>query len=192
MRNEYLYHYGAVMKFGPQGGAMYGRSPGAAEPFLEVGGSRNRAAAALLDKAPAGAAEYRSGYLYHRVHVAGAEWRFAGTGILPTSERYWGDPSCVCLFSRLDVDPYGRVFAPDCFQFRVHVLDAAGNLIGEVGRYGNVEDAGPGVHFSWPAYVHAAGDRLYVSDVLSRRVVVVGFDYADRAEALLPAAGPQD
>jgi len=192
MRNEYLYHYGAVMKFAPEGGAMYGRSPGAAEPFLEVGGGRNRAAAALLEKSPAGAGEYRSGYLYHRVRVAGARWRFAGTGILPTSERYWGDPSCVCLFSRLDVDPYGRVFAPDCFQFRVHVLDANGNLIGHVGRYGNADDAGPGIHLSWPAYVHAAGDRLYVSDVLSRRVVVVGFDYADKAEALLPGPAPRN
>jgi len=186
MRNEYLYHYGAVMKFGPEGGAMYGRSPGTTEPFLEAGGGRNRADAAFAEKAPAGAPEYRSGYLYHRVRLAGAKWRFPGTGILPTSERYWGDPTCVCLFSRLDADPYGRVFAPDCFRFRVNVLDSAGNLIVKVGKYGNADDAGAGVRFSWPAYVHVSGDRLYVSDVLSSRVVVVGFEYADRSEVRLP------
>jgi hypothetical protein len=218
MRNEYLYHYGAVMKFGPAGGAMYGRSPGKCEPFLEEGVKPDPKSVAFVENAPAGAPEYRSGYLYHRVKVQGAKWRFPGTGILPTSERYWGDPACVCLFSRLDADPYGRVFAPDCFRFRVHVLDAAGNLLGEVGRYGNADDGasgqGPGVgaqgsgekaqaglrtrnpepgtrnpepiHFAWPAFVDAGPDgRLYVSDVLNGRIVVVGFDYADCDEVEL-------
>ena len=186
MRNEYLYHYGAVMKFGPEGGAMYGRSPGATEPFLENPGERKRAPVALVENAPAGAVEYRSGYLYHRLRIQGAEWRFAGTGIVPTSERYWGDPSCVCLHSRLDGDAYGRVFAPDCFQFRVHMLDANGNLLSEVGRYGNVDDAGSGIHFAWPAHVHAGADgKLYVSDSLNARIVIVGFDYADQGEAVV-------
>lgn len=186
MRNEYLYHYGAVMKFGPEGGAMYGRSPGATEPFVEDHRDRQPQGVNLAEDAPDHAAEYRSGYLYHRVRITGGEWRFAGTGIIPSSERYWGDPSCVCLHSRLDGDAYGRVFAPDCFQFCVHILDAAGNLLGQVGRYGNVDDAGSGIHFAWPAYVHVGTDgKLYVSDSLNAQIVIVAFDYADQDEVAL-------
>jgi hypothetical protein len=181
MRNEYLYHYGAVMKFGPEGGTMYGRSPSGSEAFVQA--KSNAKGAALARNAPPGSAEYRSGYLYHRVRIDGATWRFAGTGIVPASERYWGDPSCVCLFSRLDVDPYGRVFAPDCFQFRVHVLDANGNRITGVGRYGTVDDTDETIRFAWPAFVDTAADRLFVSDALNRRVVVVQMEYADEAEA---------
>jgi hypothetical protein len=189
MRNEYIYHYGSVMKFGPEGGTMYGRSPGASLPFIQSGG-RDRAAAAFAENGPPDAPAYRSGYLYHPVKIKGGQWRFAGTGIVPASERYWGDAACVCYFSRLDADLYGRVFAPDCFLFRVHILDANGNRIGEVGRYGNADDThGKQPHFAWPAFVHAGVDgKLYVSDGLNGGIVVVGFDYADRGSAKLPAA----
>jgi hypothetical protein len=186
MRNEYLYHYGSVMKFGPEGGAMYGRSPGLVEPFLQDGAKANARGAALFENAPAEAPEYRSGYLYHRIRVAGAQWRFSGTGIVPASERYWGDPACVCMYSRLDADPYGRVFAPDCFQFGVHVLDANGNRIGRVGRYGNADDSGPAIHFAWPAYVHFGADgKLYTTDSLSQQITIVGLDYAAAVELAL-------
>ena len=180
MRNEYLYHYGAVMKFGPAGGAMYGRGTHASETF--VAAESNARGAALFGNGPADAPEYRSGYLYHRVRITGAKWRFPGMGIVPTSERYWGDPSCVCYFSGLDVDPYGRVFVPDCFQFCVHVLDANGNKMYDVGRYGNADDTGPAIHLGWPASVDACRSRLYVSDGLNRRVTIVRFEYADQAE----------
>jgi hypothetical protein len=183
MRNEYLYHYGAVMKFGPEGGAMYGRGSHASETF--VSGENNARGAALLKNGPAEQHEYRSGYLYHRVRITGARWRFPGMGIVPTSERYWGDPACVCYFSGLDVDPYGRVFVPDCFQFRVHVLDSNGNKMYDVGRYGNADDRGQAIHFAWPAFADACRDRLYVSDGLNRRIGVVRFTYADKAEVPL-------
>ena len=189
MRNEYLYHYGAVMKFGPEGGAMYGRSPGKAEPFVEHGiDEKKLASVALFKNGPSDAPEFSSGYLYHRLRVEGAHWHYPGAGIIPSSERYWGDPSCICLFSRLDVDPYGRVFAPDCFQFRVHVLDSAGNELANVGRYGNADDKGADLPFAWPAFVHAGMDgKLYVSDPLNRRITVVAFDYADEGEAVVQA-----
>jgi hypothetical protein len=187
MRNEYIYHYGSVMKFGPEGGTMYGRSPGASLPFIQSGGGRGRAPEAFAENGPPDAPVYRSGYLYHAVKVKGAQWRFAGTGIVPASERYWGDAACVCYFSRLDTDPYGRVFAPDCFQFRVHILDGAGNLIGNVGTYGNSGDAaadGKQPRLAWPAFVHAGVDgKMYVSDALNGGIVVVGFDYADEAQS---------
>jgi hypothetical protein len=180
MRNEYLYHWGAVFKFGPEGGAFYGRG----SRHYRGGGAR--AKVADLDNAPPGGPDYRSGYLYHKCTVAGARWRYAGMGIVPASERYWGDPSCVCLTSRLAVDPYGRVFAPNCFRFCVEVVDTNGNRIERVGRYGNADDRGPAIHFAWPAFVDVAGGKLYVADSVNRRISVVAFDHAATAERPVP------
>ncbi len=200
MRNEYLYHYGAAMKFGPGGGAFYGRGSlghdGAGRPLPGL----------PLDSAPAGSAEYVSGYLYERVRAAGVRWRYAGMGIVPSSERQWGDPSCVCMSSRLGVDGFGRVFVPDCFRFQVAMLDTNGNEIARIGSYGNADDGGARgeglgaggeatpaaggpsarpsplaprpIHFAWPADVDAADGLLCVSDSVNRRVAVVRFDWA--------------
>ena len=179
MRNEYLYHWGAVMKFGPEGGAFYGRGS------TQYGQRKNAAKVARVENAPEGAAEYMSGYLYHSVKAVGAQWRYAGMGIVPTSERQWGDPACVCMGSRLAVDAYGRVFMPNCFRFCVEVLDPAGNRLARIGRYGNPDDQGD-FYFAWPAFVSAAGGRLFVSDGVNRRVVVVGFDHAAEASANVP------
>ncbi|HOX07382.1 MAG TPA: hypothetical protein PK280_13350, partial [Planctomycetota bacterium] len=99
MRNEYLYHYGSAMKFGPAGGAFYRGAIGFDEAGKPIGGGR-----LPLEAAPQGSAEYLSGYLYGQVKAAGIQWRYAGMGIVPASERQWGDPSCVCMSSRLGVD----------------------------------------------------------------------------------------
>ncbi|MCX7591270.1 MAG: hypothetical protein N2255_06535 [Kiritimatiellae bacterium] len=176
MRNEYLYHWGAVMKFGPGGGAFYGRGG------LTYDSRRNAAPVAMVDNAPGEAAEYMSGYLYHKVKVVGAEWRYPGMGIVPTSERQWGDPSCVCMGSRLAVDGFGRVFLPNCFRFCIEAIDSAGNRILRIGRYGNVDDVGEEPFFAWPAFVSVAEDKVFISDCVNRRVTVLGVTYG--AEAL--------
>jgi len=180
MRNEYLYHWGAVFKFGPAGGAFYGRGS------MLYGGRRNRALVADAENAPESAPEYRSGYLYHRVKVVGAQWRYPGMGIVPSSERLWGDPSCVCMTSRLAVDPYGRVYAPNVFRFCIEMLDTNGNRIARVGRYGNADDRAGGIHFAWPAFVGVAGDGLYISDSVNRRIVALRMTYGATGECAVP------
>ncbi len=180
MRNEYLYHWGAVFKFGPEGGAFYGRGS------MMYGGRRNRALVADAENAPESAPEYRSGYLYQRVKVVGAKWRYPGMGIIPSSERLWGDPACVCMTSRLAVDPYGRVFAPNVFRFCVEMLDTDGNQLARIGKYGNADDRGPEPHFAWPAFVGVAADKVYVSDSVNRRIVIIGLEYAARAVCPVP------
>lgn len=171
MRNEYLYHLGAVMKFGPEGGIFYGRGS------MNYNSARNGAAINKLDNAPDGTTEYLSGYLYQRVRVSGAEWRYAGMSVVPSSERMWGDPACVCVGSRLSVDGFGRVYVPKCMNFNIDVLDTAGNRLLRVGEYGNADDT-DGVKLAWPAFVSAAGDRLFISDSVNRRVAVVKIGYA--------------
>jgi DNA-binding beta-propeller fold protein YncE len=174
MRNEYLYHVGAVFKFGPGGGKLYGHGSLRRVPDPKLSPLTNAA------NAPENAPEYRTGYLMQRVKVVGAKWRYPGMGLLPSSERQWGDPSCVCVHSRLDVDPYGRVYMPDCFRFGVDILDAAGNRIGRLGTYGNADDRGPEIHLAWPAAVDFGPDgRLYVADSVNTRLVVIRFTFAD-------------
>lgn len=170
--NPYLYHWGSVFKFGPAGGSFYGlhslvrKDKGGAVPL------------SFATNAPAGAVAYKSGYLRADVKVAGALWRYAAGGVVPTSDVGWGDPSCSCISSRLAVDPYGRVFVPDSFLFSLDMLDANGNRISRIGRYGNADAAGPEIAFAWPAFAAVAGGKVYVSDPGNRRVMGIRFDYA--------------
>jgi len=185
--NPYLFHMGAVFKFGPQGGTIYGNFADWAEvtdPNLTV------------DKAPPGATPYKSAYLAWDVKVVGAEWRYPGVGIIPASfDVFRGDDGCSCMVSQLDADPYGRVYAPSAFYFSVEMLDSAGNRIARIGSYGNADSPGPGsrvpeprIAFAWPTdcdYCETDG-KLYVSDSVNRRIVVVRFEYADERTRPLP------
>jgi hypothetical protein len=177
--NPYLFHMGAIFKFGAEGGQVYGNFSSKV-PFID----ENLA----LAKAPADATAYKSGYLGWDVKVAGAQWRYAGIGIIPHSfDRFTGDDGCECLQSQLDADPYGRVFAPSAFYSSVEMVDAAGNRLARIGAYGNADSAGPGskvsepeIALAWPAecdYAEADG-KLYVLDSVNRRVLVVRFDAA--------------
>jgi len=75
------------------------------------------------------------------------------------------------------------------------ILDGAGNRIARIGSYGNADSAGPDskvpepeIAFAWPTvcdYAEADG-KLYVTDSVNRRVVVVRFDYSATAECPLP------
>jgi sugar lactone lactonase YvrE len=191
--NTYLYHWGAVLKFGPAGGRCW---------------SWDAAKGVKPPDVPAGATEYRSGYLNLKVAVDGALWRYAGYGPVPTSGLNWGDPSCTCVNARMALDGYGRLFAPDVFRFSVEMIDAAGNQIARIGRYGNADDGirnaergmrndetgitgsstgspdsalripNSAIHFAWPAFVSAGSEKIYVSDSANRRVTVVKFEYA--------------
>ncbi len=170
--NYYLFAYGAALKFGPEGGAFYGRvSP----RFYRPG--EDDAPYVSVDNAPPTAARYRSGTLAAEVAVEGAEWRFPGAGPVPDLDVSFGDGDCICTTSRLAADPFGRVFLPDVFRSSVWMLDTAGNRIARIGRYGNADDR-DGLHFAWPAFLDEADGRLYVSDSVNRRVTVVDFEWS--------------
>jgi len=189
--SAYLFHMGSAVKFGPEGGKLYGFG---GQPSARKGQPQPKPSPLIsVDNAPASALTYRSGYLQREVKVVGAHWRYDGIGIIPTSDLNWGDPCCVCLTSRLVADPYGRVFAANCFRFGIEVLDTAGNHIMRIGRYGNVDSAGPGslvpepeIAFAWPAFVSVADGKLYVSDPVNRRVTVVRFDHARIVQCDVP------
>lgn len=97
---------------------------------------------------------------------------------------------CVCKEARFDVDEFGRVYVPDVLQFCIHVYDNAGNLLTDLGHYGNCDDvghSGPAIPFGWPmsCAVNKAG-RLYVGDVLNQRIIRVDPAYAAEDTVALP------
>jgi hypothetical protein len=70
-------------------------------------------------------------------------------------------------------------------------VDAANNMIGTFGKYGNQDSGGPdarvkkpAIPFAWPISVVASDTHAYVADTINRRVVKVKLAYA--AEAVCP------
>jgi hypothetical protein len=118
---ETLRGTGCVMKFKPGIGKFYATS-GAKVPLskdIPVDGLP------CLWNTPA-----------QRFYVEGAEWVFPGVGWVP---QY----CCKCWNCRFAVDHFGRSFVPQHNRYQVAILDTNGNLIRQVGRYGNVDDGMP-------------------------------------------------
>ena len=172
--NFYLYQYGALFKFGPEGGRIYaGKAP------TKTGDNPRP------EGAPADAKEYRNAYLSQAIWLAGAKWEYHGFGIAANRTENWGDPGCSCFSSRFGIDEYDRLFVPDVFRFSVGVVDTAGNEITRIGAYGNVDSAGPkslipepNIAFTSPTAVAAGGDKVYVADRKSRRIAVIDLKWA--------------
>jgi hypothetical protein len=72
--------------------------------------------------------------------LLGAEWIRPGVSAVSAAGGYGG---CHCFGTDLDMDDFGRIFAPDSLRFRVTVLDANGNEITHIGSYGNQDFCGP-------------------------------------------------
>jgi hypothetical protein len=184
--NPYVFHMGSVFKFGPEGGRIYGNYS-----TKDVVGDVDVA----LEKAPADAVAYKSGYTRWDVKVSGAKWRYPGVGIIPHSfDGFRGDDGCECMQTQLDADLYGRVYAPSVFYSSVEMLDSAGNRIARIGAYGNGDSirkndpvSEPEIAFAWPTETDYAelNETLYVSDSVNRCVVAVTFEYAAEKTAPL-------
>ena len=121
-------------------------------------------------------------------------------GLAPFSKAgLGGNTCCVCRGPRFDVDRYGRLALPNAVTCSVLLYDNAGNLIAEVGQYGNFDSqfvvphakdakptvAVPAIPLAWPTGSGFSEDHLYVNDTYCRRVVRL--DKAFAAEALCPA-----
>lgn len=131
--------------------------------------------------------------------IEGAEWLYPGVGRVQ-----WG-MDCSCWNSRFVLDYFARSFAPEHDRFSVAVLDAAGNLVVRIGRYGNVDDgipleqqevvaSGGGAHRSTPRVFNSLGGdevalfdgtylathtdrRLFIADPGNARILSVRLDY---------------
>ena len=101
---------------------------------------------------------------------------------------------CACWFSRFKLDHFARSISPEPHQFRVAVVDSAGNLILRIGKYGNVEDGKPLIEDDGPPNTRSIGGdevslmhacfvgthtdrRIFISDLGNQRIVSVKLEY---------------
>jgi hypothetical protein len=87
--------------------------------------------------------------------------------------------------SRFDLDRYGRLALPNVVSTSVTVVDNAGNLICQFGKYGNFDSqyvppdsadakpivAIPDIPLCWPTGAGFTEKAIYVCDTYNRRVV---------------------
>jgi len=103
--------------------------------------------------------------------VDGALWMWGGL-ICQT------DGNCSCHQVRYDMDYFARHWIPANQVYSVMVIDANGNRIVRLGRYGNVDDTeedikagGDGLRFAWPRALCVSDTALYVCDHGNRRIL---------------------
>jgi hypothetical protein len=179
-QQQYTWMYGSVIKFGPQGGAVWfpvlskvDEYAFDGEPKLDPGLPKEKVST------------LHSGRLIRTPGaLQGARWwRFGCAPVLDMHRSH--NVRCHCTGCGFDVDHFGRVFYPDQGRFRLVVLDTNGNEIGTIGAYGN-QDASPetGVPFGWILGVGVSDRYVYVPDALNRRVVRVKLGY--QAERSVP------
>ena len=118
--------------------------------------------------------------------VEGADWMYGGVGFGGFNSAKGGG-GCACWNARFALDAFARSFAPEIDHFSVAVLDANGNLILRVGRYGNADSAGSAsrvplggdeVGLFHAAYVATHTDRrLFIADAGNARILSVKLGY---------------
>lgn len=125
--------------------------------------------------------------------VKDADWMYGGVGFAGFNMIGHGG-GCACWFSRFKLDHFARSIAPEPHQFRVAVIDSAGNLILRIGQYGNIEDGKPLIAADGPPNTRSIGGdevslmhacfvgthtdrRIFISDLGNQRIVSVKLDY---------------
>lgn len=121
--------------------------------------------------------------------VEGADWLYAGASPIAF-------PSGFSYSLRFHTDWYGRTFVPEAYRHSIGALDANGNLILHIGRYGNLDSGdgpgsripvgGDGIAMSFVCFVGGTDDRLVFEDH-GERIVVLRLDY--HAEETVPIPG---
>ena len=104
-----------------------------------------------------------------------------------------GHSSCCCASVRLAVDDFCCVYVPAMHRNTVRMLDAAGNEILRIGRYGNMDSYGPGspvpkpeIGLLYPVEVALSKKYLYIGEWRCSRVNRVKLGYAvEREESVV-------
>jgi hypothetical protein len=145
---------------------------------------------------PAGSEPERTPDLFGvgNIWVSDSEWMYGGVGY--SGKHLGGDApiGCCCWHANFALDLYGRSFAAEVDQYDVAVLDAKGNLVLKIGKYGNVDDGVPLIKEGGPpnprsiggdevglfhaAFVATHSDkRVFIADYGNGRVVSVKLNY---------------
>jgi len=114
-------------------------------------------------------------------HIENAQWIYSGVAPAHTG--------CSCAHVRWDMDYYARLWIPANHLHSVVVLDANGNLVARIGRYGNLDDADPKcgkIHLIRPRAVGVSDEALYVVDEGNCRLFRAALSYAAEETVALP------
>ena len=167
MANGKAHSGGCVAKFSREGGKFYGAGD-----------------VAKLDPLPDRPPEF-AGKWWTR----GMYWAYPGYD--QQVALGGGNYPCLCASCRFDLDLYGRSFIPKAYQYTVGVVDTNGNVICEIGRYGNPESPAmkPGdtnIGIAECSYLATDSDRwLYINDEGNQRIVRIKLGYhAERKAGL--------
>jgi len=142
-------------------------------------------------------------------HIENVLWDYQG--VMPV--RFSG---CQCPHSLFSMDGFERLFLPAAHKCAVDILDANGNVIVSVGKYGNRDCRGEdspvldpktgelrprreddpkdiespladlGLTFMHPNYTTVDDEALYVNDMGNARIVRARLDYAAEERVALP------
>jgi sugar lactone lactonase YvrE len=177
---------GAVVKFGPEGGAEL-PDPSLCKPGEQYQIYKNDPQTMPAQVKGEGA-------------ISGDYWAPGGPGkkLLDGAKRVYPllapfSVNCGCQTPRFDVDDYGRLYIPDAHLCMVRVLDNEGNEILRFGRYANfdgaataAEDKAWGIPTAYPVAAKATGKHIYVADSANRRVLRVDPVWAAEATCPVP------
>jgi hypothetical protein len=116
-----------------------------------------------------------------------ALWTFDGTTTSGAGS------TCTCHAGRFDLDGFARAFVPSMHLYSIVVLDANGNRIARLGRYGNADCRGgespvpePDIGLCWVRAVAASDRALYALDSGNQRVLKAALTYQAEETIALP------
>jgi hypothetical protein len=100
---------------------------------------------------------------------------------------------CVCASAPFDLDGFDRAAVADGNNFRVKLLDSAGNEIAAMGRFANRDSRGPASDLPVPPIplrsvgsVAVADDLVYIFDTANNRILRIAVSYETAATAPVP------
>jgi hypothetical protein len=185
VEGQYNWMYGSVMKFGPQGGAIWFPIAVENDAYGFEGEARlppgqNKVKVDTMNAATGGGQITVS-----PGELQGAAWFRPGCSYVldmhPGANR-----RCHCTATEIDADDYGRTFYTDQGRFRVIVLDTNGNELLSFGGYGNQDSVGPEIAFNWFTGLGVSDRNVYVADGLNHRVVRVTMKHAAEETCEIP------
>ena len=102
--------------------------------------------------------------------------------------------------AQMSLDADERIWIPDTYNYSIKAVDKAGNLMLRVGKYGSEDCRGgggdrklpganivvdPEIPLARPHGMAVHGDYLFITDMMSHRVVRCRLEYADKKEAVI-------
>ncbi len=208
---QYRWMYGSVVKFGPQGGAIWFPIRDEKRDVYAFDGEAELPSG--LQSVEVGTSDY--GCMHDNTgRLEGALWhRYGASYVLDMHPSH--NRRCHCTATEFEVDGFGRVFYTDQGRFRVVVLDTNGNELLAFGEYGNQDHCGaqsyvrdvefgclrprrsedpesltspfekPELAFNWFTGLGVSDRFVYVADGGNRRVVRVKLGYRSEQTAAL-------